>query len=264
VSVTTEVPDSFVETAIQQMFDLWITPQIETGVAQVEAGQVRQALIVMPPGGEPEVLLNERATLIAAVKARRDIAEGEPVTAADLEEISDLRPFGIDPAAGWMAFISIPGHGRIVSFDFRRDKPRAHEHLMLSRDYLATAREAVAAGRPGPAVELGFTAAELAVKAVHLLQAFPVKKRTAHQARLAWLNWYTIRDGNGSPDWFPAMQRLESLRSAARYSESSAGPLPDAAELGGLLDQVAELVDYAADRASIAPQGNREPAADSK
>ena len=98
-------------------------------------------------------------------------------------------------------------------------------------------------------MEAGFAAAELAVKAMNLLHVFPVKKRSSHKFRLAWLNWYTVRDGNGSPDWFPAMRRLESLRPAARYSEG--GPMPDAEELGALVDQVAELVDHVAERGDV-------------
>ena len=103
----TELPDSFGEKTVQQMFDIWITPFIESGAASVEADQVRQALIVMPPGGPVEVLLNERAeTLTAKVTMRRDIAPGEQVNADDVDEIDDLRPFDIDPAAGWMAFVT--------------------------------------------------------------------------------------------------------------------------------------------------------------
>jgi hypothetical protein len=109
------------------MFDLWITPHVET--RQLEIGQIRQALVVLPPGGEPEVLLNDSATLTAACRATRDIACGEQVTAEDIDAISDLRPFDIDPAAGWVAFASVPGHGLIVSFDLRYDRLRANEHL---------------------------------------------------------------------------------------------------------------------------------------
>jgi hypothetical protein len=249
VNATTSESDSLATSIIKQMFDLWITPYIKSGAAGVEVGQIRQALVVLPPDGTPEVLLNERATLTARFTASRDITQGEWVTADDIEEISDLQPFDVDPASGWTAFVCIPGRGLVVSFDFRYDRPRANEHLALARDYLATAREAVAAGRPGPAVEVGFAAAELAVKALHVLQVFPPKKRSAHNARLAWLNWYTVRDGNGSPNWFPAVQRLESLRPVARYSESTGGSLPGAVELGALLDQVEELIDHTADRA---------------
>jgi len=239
-----QAPDSLTVSLLQQMFDLWITPYLNSGEAGIQADQIRQALIVMPPEGEVEVLLNERATITAKVKLCRDITPGDEVSAEDIEEISGLLPFDIDPAAGWMAFAAVLGHGHIVSFDLRRDKPRVRDHVLLARDYVAAARDSVAASRPGPAAEAAFAAAELAVKAMHLLHVFPVKKRSAHQARLSWLNWYTLRDGNGSPDWFPAMQRLESLRPAARYSDG--GALPDAEELHALVDQVAELVDHVA------------------
>lgn len=244
VDETAETPDTFAGSLVQQMFDLWITPYLNSGEAGIGADQVRQALIVMPPGGEVEVLLNERATVTAKVKMRRDIAAGEEVLAEDIEEISDLRPFDIDPAAGWMAFAAVPGYGHVVTLDLRRDKPRVRDHVLLARDYLAAARESITASRPGPAVEAAFAAAELAVKAMHLLHVVPTQKRASHGARLTWLSWYTRRDGNGSPDWYPAMKRLESLRPAARYSDG--GSLPDEEELDALLDQVVELVDHAA------------------
>ncbi|WP_090004327.1 hypothetical protein [Lentzea albidocapillata] len=135
-----------------------------------------------------------------------------------------------------MAFAAVPGNGHIVTFDLRRGKPRVRDHVLLARDFVAAARESVTASRPSPAVEAAFAAAELAVKALHLLHVVPAQNRASHGARLTWLNWYTRRDGNGSPDWYPAMKRLESPRPAARYSDG--GALPDAEELGALLDQL--------------------------
>ncbi|KOV77716.1 HEPN domain-containing protein [Nocardia sp. NRRL S-836] len=143
-----------------------------------------------------------------------------------------------------MAFVAAPGDGYVVSFDLRRDKSRVRDHVLLARDFVAAAHESITASRPGPAVEAASAAAELVVKAMHLLHVVPTQKRASHGARLTWLNWYTRRDGNGSPDWYPAMKRLESLRPAARYSDG--GSLPDAEELDALLGEIVELVDHAA------------------
>lgn len=138
---------------IDQMFTLWIVPHIEASNLDISRDQVVRALVVLHPNGAPEVMLNERAELPATVQVRDAVASGEPVTAENVEHVSGLRPAKIEPDAGWIAFAFLPGGGGMVAFDFRYNRDRAVELLMRASEFIATAGEALAAGRLGPAVE---------------------------------------------------------------------------------------------------------------
>jgi hypothetical protein len=98
------------------------------------------------------------------------------------------------------------------------------ELLKQASEFIVTAREALAAGRLGPAVETALAARELAVTAMTTLQNTTHKGRNTHGARQAWLNRYTHL-GNGSQDWYKAMRRLLEARPFARYGDPEGSPL---------------------------------------
>jgi HEPN domain-containing protein len=209
---------------IDQMFTLWILPHIEASNLDITRDQVAQALVVLHPHGAPEVKLNEQAELLATVQVRNAVASGEPVTAENIEHMSSLRPAKIEPDSGWIAFAFLPGSGGAVAFDFRYNRDRAVELLKRASEFIATARDALAAGRPGPSVETALAAGELAVTAMTSLQNITHKGRNTHGARQAWLNMYTHL-GNGPQDWYKAMRRLLEARPFARYGDPEGNPL---------------------------------------
>ncbi|UKD58600.1 hypothetical protein L3Q65_18355 [Amycolatopsis sp. FU40] len=129
------------------------------------------------------------------------------MTAENVEHVSGLRPAKITPDAGWIAFALIPEGGGAVAFNFRYNRDRAAELINRASEFMATAREALAAGRPGPAVETALAAGELAATAMTSLQNITHKRRNTHGARQAWLNRYT-QLGNAPHDWYNSMRRL--------------------------------------------------------
>jgi HEPN domain-containing protein len=230
---------------IDQMFTFWIVPHIEASNLDITRDQVVRALVVLHPHGAPEVKLNEQVELLATVQVRDAVASGEPVTAENVEHVSGIRPAEIEPDAGWIAFTFLPGGGGAVAFDFRYNRDRAVELLKRASEFIATAREALAAGRPGPAVETALAAGELAVTAMTSLQNFTHKGRNAHGARQAWLNNYTHL-GNGPQDWYKTMRRLLEARPFARYGDPEGSPLPPESEMAEYLDHVESLIEHAA------------------
>jgi hypothetical protein len=168
--VETELPEEpWAQSVLDQMYRLWIEPAIEARCLALSRDQVVKAAVAMPPDRPVEVLLNSEASLIAHVVAQRPIQEGEGLTAADLVDIRDLQLDGIDPNAGWIAFVNIGGV-ITLAFDFRRNRQTAWE--LITTGYL------------GPAVENGFAAAELALKAqMYLILDSPMR---AHHQRLRW------------------------------------------------------------------------------
>lgn len=234
---------------IDQMFTLWIEPHVKASNLDISREQIAKALVVLHPDGAPEVLLNDQAELIASVKVREAVAAGEPVMAENVEHVSGLRPASIPPSAGWIAFAIVPGSGITVAFDFRYNRDRAAALLVRATEFLETGREALTAGRIGPAIEAALAAGELAVTAMASLQNVVHRGRNSHGARQAWLNSYT-RVGNGTPDWFRAMRRLLEARPSARYGDPKGGALPTAIELAEFLNHVDSLVDHASRRAA--------------
>ncbi|MFI2281372.1 HEPN domain-containing protein [Nocardia beijingensis] len=237
------------ETLIDQMFELWILPHIEASNLAITRGEVTRALIVLHPRGVPEVMLNKQAELIATVKVRDDVAEGELVTLGNVEGISDMHPAHIDPDAGWIAFAFIADGRGAVAFDFRYNRNRALALLDRASDFMATAREALIAGRTGPAVENALAAGELAVTALTSLQNTTHKGRNSHSARQSWLNMYA-HNGNGQLDWYQAMRKLLQVRPFARYGDPQASPLPSESELADCLDHVNNLIEHVAQHAA--------------
>lgn len=135
-------PDAgFGATLMQQMFDLWINPEVTRRNGTIAAGEVHRALVVMAPGRPLEVKLNDEVSWIATLEARRTIAAGEPVTSADvdLDSLSGLRPESIDPNAGWTGFVTVAGH-RIAAFDFRRNRLIAWRHLDQAQAHVDAVR----------------------------------------------------------------------------------------------------------------------------
>ena len=168
---------------LDQMFRLWIEPAIKDRGLAITRDDVTKALVVMPPSDPPRVLINDEVQLIAHVRAARPIAQGQVVTLEDISNVEDLSPANLDPNAGWIAFAKI-GNEITIAFDFRRNRQTSDHLVDLAGEFAATAAASIDAGRSGPAIENGFAAIELAVKAeMFLMFDSPT---TVHRERVTW------------------------------------------------------------------------------
>lgn len=202
---------------LEQIFELWVEPELQRRGVDLDRAAVRKALVVMAPGRPVETLINDEAELVANVRATRAIEAGEEVTLDDFDEVRNVRPHAIDPDAGWIGFVRL-GDKAYIAFDCRRNRARARCLLERANEFACVARSAAQAGHSAAAVENAYAAAELAVTAELLtIDDDPTKD---HQARRRWFAGWT-RLGNAPPDHGRALAALAKRRAAARYGEGS-------------------------------------------
>jgi HEPN domain-containing protein len=234
-------PDLDATELIEQIFELWVQPEIERKRLSLAPEHVVKALVVMPPDRPTAVLLNDEARLVVQVRATGPVREGEQVTLHDYDDLKGLSPADVDPDAGWVCFARI-GNNTYVAFDFRRNRDRARRLLDRAEEFLAVARIALGSGYRGPAVENGFAAAELAVVSQMLVMNDDAARE--HIARRRWWSeWSKL--GNAPTDQSRALAALAAKRGAARYAEKSLRIR--SAYLQRLLNVVQEMVETARD-----------------
>ncbi len=233
------VPELEATQLLGQVYELWVGPELERRGLAIAPTQLSKALVVMAPGRPVQVLLEDEVSLVASVRATRAIAEGEPVTPQDFDDLRDLQPAEIDPDAGWVCFARIAGRS-YVAFDFRRNREKARRKLERAEEFLAQARAAIEAGRMAPAVDAAHAAAELALTAQMLLiDDAPPRD---HPARRRWFaNWTKL--GNAPTDQGFAFAYLSARRGAARYADVALKTRP--AHLRKMLDAVEEAIGHA-------------------
>jgi hypothetical protein len=240
--------DEFSDRVLDSMREIFWQPEIERRGGSEATGEVYQALAIMRPGQAVEVLFNDEFKLVARAEANTDVAKGDPVTLENMGAIEGIEPVGVDPNAGWAAWLVLPDGRQFMQFDFIRNRGHSLRLLALARDYLATADHAADAGLAGPVVENAMAAAELAVTAqTYSFSTDPVEKgggRNTHSARQHWTKVHAGL-GNTTSDAHATLVTLHRLRAAARYGE---GELPTPEEARGLLEAVHRLVEDAAGR----------------
>jgi hypothetical protein len=101
------VPELDAMQLLDQVCQLWVGPELERRGLVIAPTQLSKALVVMAPGRPVQVLLEDEVSLVASVRAARAIAEGQPVTPQDFDDLRDLQPAEIDPDGGWVCFARI-------------------------------------------------------------------------------------------------------------------------------------------------------------
>lgn len=240
--------EEFADRVLESMRETFWEPEIERRGGPAVTGEVHQALAIMRPGQAVEVLFNDEFKLVARAKVNSGVTRGDPVTLENMAAIEGIEPIGVDPNAGWAAWLVLPDGRQIMQFDFIRNRGHSLRILALARDYLSTAHDAAGSGRMGPTVENAMAAAELAVTAqIYSFSTDPVKeggRRNIHSARQHWTK-VQAGLGNTTSDAHTTLVTLHRLRGTARYGEGNL-PTPDEAQV--LLEAVGRLVEDAAVR----------------
>jgi hypothetical protein len=103
------VDEQIKEAVIRQAMDFWINPEIER---RREAGALPEdfalsaAQVVLDPGAaEPEVRLNEEVKAAVLVEVRRDVSQGEELSADDIATYNDIVLTEDDPNAGHITIV---------------------------------------------------------------------------------------------------------------------------------------------------------------
>jgi hypothetical protein len=237
---TTNPSDGMTQSLLEQIFELWLRPELQTRGLDKQPEEVIRALVIFTPGQKPKVLIDAEAGMVVRGKTTRPIEAGEPVTEADLEAVEGLVPRDIDPDAGWIGFILFKDV-YTIAFDFRRNKAKAARRMERATEFLATARLALDNHLKAPAVENLYAAAELVVVAQMgtLDDDEPPK---SHQERRRWFAGWT-KVGNAPSDHGRALADLAGYRAAARYADGSLRVRD--VHLARLADKVADMIAHA-------------------
>lgn len=212
---TSVLPPEGSEVLLDQMFRLWIEPAIAERGLSLTRADVTTAVVVMPPSEPPRVLINEEAQVIAQLQVTRSVEAGEAVTLDDIAGVADLAPADLDPNAGWVALAKI-GNEIVTAFDFRRNRQTAKQLVERANEFVDTALESLGRGHLGPAIENGFAAMELAVKAeMYLMYDTPT---TVHSKRVTWWSEW-VKLGNAPPETDAILGALYRERGASRYGD---------------------------------------------
>lgn len=247
MSVLEPLPDEMASRVVDQMFDLFVMPEVERRGLPDNRGAIQKALVTFPPGGSPVVALNDEVELSVQAEATRPIEAGEEISFADInpESIRGLRPVSIDPDSGWLAIAQVLPGSFILAFDFTRNRSRALRLLDKAQSFLEAAQDSLSGERLSPAIDAAFSAAELSVTAMmHLLFDDVDKGRNQHKRRLQWFAQWT-KLGNSPEEFRKLLGRLATLRPAARYGD---GELPGSGEVAGMLADVESLIQHARTR----------------
>ena len=234
-------PDpEFAATVVTHVFDLWVRPELKRRGLGLTRADIRKVVVEMDPDKPLRVLINDEAEIVGQATAKRDIAEGEEVTSADIEEITGLRPLAIGPNSGWICFLRYDDQ-EIVAFDFTYNRARAAALLDRAREFLAAARHA-AGKAPGVAIENAHSAAELTVQAQMLIHQTVTR---SHRERREWLAQWA-RHENAPQHHADTLWNLADLREPARYGSGLLSLKPG--RLTKILNAVQEMVDLTSER----------------
>lgn len=215
---------------MQQAFELWITPEVTRRQALGELPtpfDIRAAQRLQWPNGRIEVRLNDEVRGVGLVRANRAVDKGDTVYLSDLEglESFDLPEEELD-AGHWTLLFT--GERWFVGFNFLSNRARCADLLKKAGDFVATAREARAAGRAAVAVDTLFSACELVAKAQLVASHIIELDSTSHKNIANQLNrWRSM--GNVEGAFVDIFNRLGQLRPRYRYDAvvSDASPVSD-------------------------------------
>lgn len=253
---STGADDEFATNVMQSMQDVFWQPEIERRGGLGVTGTITKALAILAPGSAVEVKFNKEFELAGKARVNRAVEAGEDIHSGDIDDVEWLEPVGIDPDAGWAAFVVLPDGRAFLSFDFRRNLNRGKRLLALAREYFEISAHALDVGHAGPCLDACHTAVELAVTAMmYTSDDAPLEgRRDRHGRRLHWLNSFT-RLGNAPRDYHKALVDLSRLRPAARYGDPELSVSRERIE--ELHATAAELIEHA--EARLGSARDRDP-----
>jgi HEPN domain-containing protein len=233
-----QASDDFGGNLVDSIFEMFVLPEIDRRGLALERHEIEKVVVELNPDrAHPLVWINEAARIRAHVRVNRDLAEGEEVTASDVDEVFAVEPELVGPNSGYVCFATMLGR-QFIRFDFRYNKQRVGLLLTRAREFLATALECLGT-RPEVACDLAFSAAELSVQAQMLIQQERTKN---HWQRQEWLDSWA-RHQNAPQDHADALRELRGHRLTGRYGNASVSVDPDT--LGQLFAIVGSMIDSA-------------------
>src|ERR1700722_9687640 len=160
------LPLEIQERFLQQAFSLWITPEIERrrdrGILP-DGFELFAAQVVMWPDGSPlDVRFNEEVRCSFIVRLAHEIAceQNKLIGTSDIDQVAEIRPPSDEADAAHITLLRRK-ESWCFTFDFTYNNARIASIYTAAQQFLATAFEAMEAGRYRPSVDNLFSAVEL-------------------------------------------------------------------------------------------------------
>lgn len=246
--MTGDIGQEFGKRVIQNILDIFITPEIKR---RQDAGKLPKPVklsfaqvILFPDERKHLVRINEEVRAKAKIKYKPGISKkpGEPVYENEIEEIEhvELGPED-DPDCGHI-FLYFQGSNAFLSFDFRRNRDLALNHIRRAKEYFGIARYSLQQSNLATFIDNLFNAAELCAKATLLVMYdYPpaLRTRASHRGIHMRYNRYANL-GNVLPAYKKTFNKLACLRDPARYLKGELPTIPnaEAQEMLGIIDKM--------------------------
>jgi hypothetical protein len=206
---------------LQQVFALWITPEIERrkGEGALPPNfQLLGAQIVFWPDGRPlEVRLNGEMRCSFLVEPASDLISAEKIIGLDdINRVRGIRPLIEEADAGHVAVLGLPDLWFMV-FDFRYNSARVAQTVRAAEEFLLTAHASADQNRHRPFVDNLFSSVELMAKTLLLSFPGPDSLKWNHKKIAIQLSGRRKTNMVGG-DFAPLLNDLAKLRRLARYS----------------------------------------------
>jgi hypothetical protein len=248
--------EEFGKTVLNNVFELWFTPEIERRRADGLIGEdfvLLMAQAIFPEDAPNEIRLNDEVRGVMLIEAQRPVEKGEQVLLTDL---ADPRAFElIDEELDCGHFTIIrrgPGNDWMLTFNALAGRAKAANFVRLASDFLKAAVYARDEVLSGPCLDNLFSCCELLAKAELVMHRSHATKSKKHGAISSAINqWGKL--GNVHPLFVSLLNSLSNMRSAARYEGTTgAQHLPSDEEMG----TVAAYLAYLEERSSPKIDGN--------
>ncbi|MEV6363203.1 HEPN domain-containing protein [Nocardia asteroides] len=210
-----EEPGSFRTRVISGMMEIFVVPELARRGMKVDPDTVDRYLVELPANGDAHtVRLGDQAHLDVILEKEDGVTY-----------FAGVRPqsTAVSGNSGWVCFLRIPGvEGQALAFDFRRNLMTARRLVTKAESFLRSAENS-GEDLLSPALDSLFSAAELTVQALMLIQA---TADPDHKVRRDWLRRWT-EAGNGAPTHHDVLCNLANLRKDARYGPDDPRLKPD-------------------------------------
>lgn len=263
----TESPQLLSPEAAQNLFSslmsIFVQPELvrrfEAGCPLAPGTQLIAIQVVFNTDREPEVRLNSEVGGFMRARALRSMGEGEPVTSADISEITHVELTDADADAAHITAIQL-ADGWSISWDGRYNASHIAAHLEAAGEFVELAETALQRGMLRGFAENAFEAAELLAKAEILcLPDEAVLKSKTHGTIAQKFN-RRAKVGGTDQRFAKLRNELERLRGPARYLRGEFGldqgraeeMLATLIEMRGHVDEVAPRREFAGQSAHFA------------
>jgi HEPN domain-containing protein len=223
-----ETQDVMNRRTVDDVFRLWITPEIERRQRDEGAPKpfpLAKAQVVLNVDQPIQVRLNDEVKAVMLVEVDEATKasllngqSGQPIYWDQVKNIADVRLTETDANAAHITLLVVPGRGWGMFFDFRYNAARVATTVDAAEQFLATADFAANQGHSRAMAENLFHASELTAKGLLLMLPFPeVVTTRKHGTVASTLNRHGRSAQNVDSGFVALHNELLSIRGDARY-----------------------------------------------